>query len=92
MAEQLESGGNAEQFVLVGKPNLPKLPAKPNRIGIALLSALFAFAFGLGGVVVVEAQDKTIRSARAITEILGVPPLAVIPQMRHAALANSAPR
>ena len=46
-----------------------------------LLGGLLAFAAGLGCVTVVEYQDKTIRSPRAIADIMGVPPLAVIPQM-----------
>jgi succinoglycan biosynthesis transport protein ExoP len=88
MAQQLEGGSNAERFVLVSRPTMPTSPDSPNRIGILLLSGLFAFAFGLGSVAVVEYQDKTIRSASMISDILGVPPLGVIPEMRVHALAS----
>ena len=87
-AQQLESGKNAERFVLSNRPNLPTTPESPNRIGLLLLGGLLAFAVGLGCVTVAEYQDKTIRSARMITDILGVPPLAVIPQMRAPFLAG----
>ncbi len=87
LAQQLESGGNAQRFVLSSRPSLPTLPDSPNRIGLLLLGGLFAFIAGLGSVTVVEYQDKTIRSARMISEILGIPPLAVIPQMQAMAAA-----
>jgi capsular polysaccharide biosynthesis protein len=53
-----------------------------------LLGGLLAFAVGLGCVTIAEYQDKTIRSAQMIADILGVPPLAVIPQMRVPFLAG----
>ena len=92
LAQQLESGKTAERFVLSSGPNLPASPDSPNRIGIILLGGLLAFAAGLGCVTVVEHQDKTIRSTRAIADIMGAPPLAVIPQMTVAVLARRASR
>src|SRR4029077_7239838 len=74
LAQQLESGKTAERFVLSSSPNLPASPDSPNRIGIILLGGLLAFAAGLGCVTVVEHQDKTIRSTRAIADIMGAPP------------------
>src|SRR4029077_38221 len=77
LAQELESGKTAERFVLSSPPNLPTGPDSPNRIGIILLGGLFAFAAGLGSVTVVQYQDKTIRSPRAVADIMGVAPLAV---------------
>jgi succinoglycan biosynthesis transport protein ExoP len=88
VAQELESGKTAQRFVLSSPPNLPTTPDSPNRIGIMLLGGLFAFVAGLGSVTVVEYQDKTIRSVRSITNIMGAPPLAIIPQMSVAALAK----
>jgi len=81
IAETLEAGQGAEQWRLIGQAFLPILPESPNRIGIILLGALLAFATGLGFVTVAEYLDNTVRSARRITAILGVPPLVLIPQM-----------
>lgn len=92
LAIELESGKTAERFTLSGGPNLPSSPDRPNRIGIVLLGGLFAFIAGLGSVTVVEYQDKTIRSARAIADIMGAPPLAVIPQMGAIVFAKQATR
>ncbi len=90
LAQQVESGGNAEKFVLSSGAYLPSMPISPNRIGIMLLGGLLAFAAGVGFVAVVEHMDKTVRDSRAIAAIFGAPPLAIIPQMRFR--RASAPR
>jgi capsular polysaccharide biosynthesis protein len=64
------------------------MPDSPNRIGIMLLGGLFAFAAGLACVTIVESQDKTVRTPRSITDIMGVPTFAVIPRMTAAVLAK----
>lgn len=92
LAQQLESGKTAERFELSSRPTLPTTPDSPNRIGIILLGGLFAFAAGIACVAVVEQQDKTIRSARMIAEIMGAPPLVVIPRMRDVFAVSAASR
>ena len=81
MAQQLESGKNAEQFVVMSKAYLPSMPTSPNRIGIMLLGGLLAFGGGISGVAIGEKSDRTVRNSRAIAAIFGAPPLAIIPQM-----------
>ena len=81
LAQQLEAGQSAEQFVLVSRAFRPSLPESPNRIGIILLSGLFAFGTGLGTVTVREYTDKTVKSSKAIIDVLGAPPLAVVPRL-----------
>ena len=87
MAQQLESGENAERWSLVSPAFMPSLPESPNRIGILLLGATLALVLGLLCVVIAEYFDKTVRSARVIMATLGAPPLAVIPQMQRGTLA-----
>jgi len=89
LAQQMESGKNAERFELSARPSLPSSPDSPNRIGILLLAGLFATIAGLGSVTLAEYRDNTVRGARMITEILGVPPLAVIPQMHAPTMAGA---
>lgn len=79
IAETLEAGQRAEQWRLIGGAYLPIMPESPNRIGIVLLGIMLAIMAGLGSVTVAEYLDKTIRSARRITALLGSPPLVVIP-------------
>ncbi|MEQ8857264.1 MAG: Wzz/FepE/Etk N-terminal domain-containing protein [Pseudomonadales bacterium] len=81
LAQQLEAGQSAEKFVLVSGAFLPSLPESPNRIGIFLLSGLFAFGAGLGSVTVREYADNTVRSSRTIVDVLGAPPLAIVPRL-----------
>lgn len=79
LALRLESGGNAERFVLANPAYLPVLPESPNRIAISALAIMFAAIFGLLLAALREYLDKTIRGSKSISDILGVPPLAVIP-------------
>lgn len=81
IAQELEGGSSGERWVLTSKAFAPMLPESPNRIGIALLGCLFGAAAGIALVVIAEYLDTSIRSARMIATALGVPPLAIIPQM-----------
>ncbi len=79
LAEQLEAGSKGERFTLVQPAFLPSLPERPNRIGIALLGTLLAFACGLGAVATAEYLDHTIRGQKGVAQVFGAPPLATIP-------------
>ena len=81
LAEEIEGGDNAEQFVLESSAYLPRLPESPNRVGIILLGAFFGLVIGIAVVVLIEYFDKTIRNSRMIFQVLGVQPLATIPEM-----------
>ncbi len=83
MAEQLEAGGKGERFVLVAEPYVPNTPEKPNRLGIALLGGVLAFAFGLVGVAVKEYTDHTVRGSRGVMAISHAPPLVCIPYISN---------
>lgn len=81
LAQELESGDNAQQFILASAAYLPKLPESPNRIGIALLGVFIGLLLGTATVIVVEYMDKTIRGRRMVYNVVGVLPLASIPQL-----------
>ena len=81
LAQELESGESGEKFILTSPAYLPKLPDSPNRIGILLITGLFAFAAGIFAVALAEYMDRTIRSARMIGLALGSMPLVTIPRM-----------
>ncbi|MBH78977.1 MAG: hypothetical protein CMQ49_00520 [Gammaproteobacteria bacterium] len=81
LAVTLEASQGAEQWTLANRAFEPFFPESPNRVGIVLLGVLFALAVALAFVTVAEFLDKTINSARKLTNIVGTPPLAVIPRI-----------
>lgn len=81
LAEQLESGDQAMQFVLASSAPLPNAPDSPNRLGILLLGGFFALVGAIGSVGAAEYMDRTVRGRRGVAALLGAPPLAVVPDM-----------
>ncbi len=79
LAESLESGQKGEKFTLIEPPIFPEKPYKPNRLAIAFLGFVFSLAGGLGAASLAEALNDTVRGRRGVTEILGEPPLALVP-------------
>lgn len=82
LAEQIESGGQAERFTIVQPAFLPTMPDKPSRLGIILLGSLIAFSLGLGNIAFAEYTDRTVHGSRDLIEIFNAPPLAVIPYIK----------
>ncbi len=60
---------------------MPFRPVRPNRPAYLLLSIALALAAGMAVVFVKRFSDQTVRSRRDITQLLEVPPLAVIPSI-----------
>jgi len=79
MAEQLEAGGKGERFTMIARPFTPSTPEKPNRLGIALIGGVLAFALGLAGVAMKEYSDHTIQGSKGVLAISQAPPLVCIP-------------
>lgn len=81
VSQTLESEQKGERFSLIEPPLVPEKPAKPNRLAIALLGSMLAFAGGIGATAVAEALDPAIYGRAALTALTGLPPLAVIPEI-----------
>ncbi|MFM8330439.1 MAG: GumC family protein [Candidatus Methylumidiphilus sp.] len=81
VAEQLERKSKGERFSVVEPPSLPEKPLKPNRPAIAVLGLVLALAVAVGYIALRETLDKSVRKLAQITEIVGAPPLAVIPHL-----------
>jgi succinoglycan biosynthesis transport protein ExoP len=79
LAQQLESERKGERLTLIEPPLLPEEPAKPNRLAIAFLGFVLAIAGGLGTGAAAETMDQTVRGRKGVEDILGSPPLAIIP-------------
>lgn len=85
VAADVEVGITGRRFVLIEPPALPLVPEERNRLAILMLGAFLAAGVGLGCVVLSELLDKSIRSARKLAEVVGSPPLAVIPYLNNSA-------
>ncbi len=79
MSSQLETEQLGERFTPIDPPRLPRDPASPNRIGILALGIVLAGALSIAALALAEVLDSSVRNARDIRELLGVPPLASIP-------------
>jgi uncharacterized protein involved in exopolysaccharide biosynthesis len=79
MGEALETQSKGERFSLVEPPDLPLLPASPNRPLLLALLVFLALAAGFGWPQAAESFDHSINGARAVERIQGSPPIAEIP-------------
>jgi uncharacterized protein involved in exopolysaccharide biosynthesis len=84
LREAAIAGGRSDELRLVTPPALPSSPAKPSRLGIAVMGIIAAMVLALGAVVLAEGMDQTVRGSRDVRRVLSVAPLAVIPQIQDA--------
>lgn len=84
-AELLESaiaGGRGDEFRMVQAPELPRSPASPPRVAIVVLGIIAAALFALISIVIAESADPTVRGKHDVRRVLGLTPLAVVPEIR----------
>lgn len=83
ISQQLEIEKKGERFTLIDPPQEPLEPVSPNRMAILFLGFVLAIGGGFGTVALAEMMDASIHSEKAITNILGVAPLATIPYLEN---------
>ena len=83
IAQQLEIQKKGERFTLIDPPQEPLEAHSPNRLVILILGFILAIAGGFGLLALAEILDSNIHSERAITQLLGVAPLATIPYLEN---------
>ncbi len=86
------AGGAADEFQLVQSAAIPSRPVSPRRAVIALVGLLLGAILALGAAVMAEALDPRVRGSRDVREILGVAPLAMVPQIITDELAGARKR
>ncbi|MBI4164330.1 MAG: lipopolysaccharide biosynthesis protein, partial [Acidobacteria bacterium] len=79
MATNLERRQQGEQFRVMDPANLPQSPSFPNRPLFAAGGLGIGLAIGIGITLLLEMQDKTIRTEGDVKFFLQVPTLALIP-------------
>lgn len=77
------NAGNSDKFVMASKPGIPGTPFRPNRPVIITLGALAAVLVSLTLAILSEAIDGTVRGSKDIISLLGVAPLAAVPEIRN---------
>src|SRR5262249_19707460 len=74
-------GPSQMMFYVIDNPNLPRLPAAPNRFMLQLIALGVAALFGLGIAIAMEIPRMfTINDNRDVEYFLGAPVLAAIPE------------
>lgn len=79
IAENLESENKAERFSLLEPPVYPDKPSKPDRKKIIAVGLFGALISALGVIAMFEAMDKRVRGVDAMTALINMRPLVVIP-------------
>ena len=80
-ASGLEKDQMGERFTLIDAARLPEKPVRPNIPGILLIGLMLAIGAGAGSAVLKELSDHSVRSAGTLSSTLGLPVLAVIPDI-----------
>lgn len=83
MGQAMETQAKGERFTLVEPPNMPLVPASPNRPVLLALLLVLVLAVALGWPQVAESLDGSVNSARAVERLQGSPPLAEIPLIEN---------
>lgn len=78
--------GARDSFELLRTPSVPDAPAKPRRTAIIVMGAILALILAGGSALLAEMLDSTVRGRRDIVELLGVTPLAVVPEIRNSSI------
>jgi len=79
LAQNLETEQKGERFTLIEPPLQPQEPVKPNRPAILALGVLAALGSAIGLMVLLELLDTRVRGRRQVVDLVGAPPLAIIP-------------
>jgi succinoglycan biosynthesis transport protein ExoP len=65
---------------------VPGSPAKPRRAAILVIGVLASIILALGAALLAELFDGTVRGRRDIIDVLGITPLAVVPEINTSSI------
>jgi polysaccharide chain length determinant protein (PEP-CTERM system associated) len=81
VSTNLEKQQKGAQFQIVDPPNLPDSPISPKKQIYIAVTMLLSLIFGLGGALVMEYFDKTIREKEYFVKYFDLPVFASIPML-----------
>ena len=73
---------------VVNDAQYPTAPASPRKLSFALGGLMLALATSIGGTLMLDRSDRTVRTKRRLEQVAGVPVLSHIPDLRPAKLAS----
>ncbi|OAI11990.1 hypothetical protein A1359_14265 [Methylomonas lenta] len=82
LAQTLEEEQKGETFTLIEPPIAPDKPEKPNRKKIIAMGFGLGIGVGLGLTLLLEFMHETIRGAKALERVTGMPPIVAIPYIQ----------
>ncbi|GAB4250349.1 MAG: hypothetical protein Kow00109_26280 [Acidobacteriota bacterium] len=82
LASSAESRQKGENLQVVDPANLPVEPAKPNRLLVLAIGLGIALGVGVAIALAVDFLDQKIWNANEVTELLGLPVVGEIPEIR----------
>lgn len=74
--------GSGDEFHLLQPPG-KALPSNKSKAAITIIGMLLAVVFAFGAVLAREAFDRSVRGSNDLLGILGVVPLAIVPEIRN---------
>ena len=80
-ASGLEKDQMGERFTLIDAARLPEKPVSPNIPAIIFIGLVLGVGAGVGSTALKEFSDQSVRTAGALSKALGLPVLAVIPDI-----------
>jgi polysaccharide biosynthesis transport protein len=78
-AQDLEADREGERFTLIDPPLPPEEPVSPNRKLIFIAGIILSAGLAAGVVWLLEKIDTTIRTRGELLQLVGIPPLALVP-------------
>jgi succinoglycan biosynthesis transport protein ExoP len=85
LGQVLESESRGTRVTVIRNANRPTSPYSPNRLGVILMGIVLGGGLAAALVAVRESADPTIRSARDLSELTEIKPLAAVPFMLNSA-------
>jgi protein tyrosine kinase modulator len=79
LSENMEKKQKGEQFQIVDRANLPRLPVGPNRPRIIIVGVLLGLGAGLGVAVLLELLNTAFKRGEDVGGYAGVPLLVTLP-------------
>lgn len=80
-AQDLEADRQGERFTLIDPPLPPEEPVSPNRKLIFAAGFILSVGLAVGMLWLLEKIDTTIRTRSDLLQLIGVPPLALVPHI-----------
>ena len=81
-AQNLETDRKGERFTLIEPPLMPEKPVSPNRGALLILGIVLSLARSpAASSGCSKGSTRTVRGRKDLVQLLGVPPLAIVPRI-----------